>query len=144
MNFQIGSNSIDGGVPLLWGSRAVIQDKNGKLTIVDLATTPPKLEILGDRPAAGIVYTPTVGDGFTVLNGDRALYTYSPAEKTLTGEAIPLPQCQILEDSVRIGQGRFSGNVAVGCEVGLLVTEQGVGFGASMPPELARLAGVRC
>ncbi|MBI3410417.1 MAG: hypothetical protein HY040_18925 [Planctomycetes bacterium] len=141
MNFQLGSNQIFGAwVPLLWGTRAVLQDNQRRISVIECSSNPPRLEILWDSPAAEIEYTPTMEDGgVTILGGGRQLYSYNPGNKALTSITLGLPECQILEDGIRVGTNIFSGNVTFGSAIGFHVTQHGVGMGANFPPELGRL-----
>lgn len=125
-------------IPLLWGTRAVIQDKEHRISVLELSGTTAKLEIVGDRPAPNVEFLPTVG-GFQILQDGRPLYIYSVQDKTLTAIELNLPECQITSQSIRIGASIFSGNVISGFGVGIAVTERGVAMGAPFPEKLAKL-----
>src|SRR5205823_4639895 len=101
----------------------VIQDKQGRLSVIDLSRDIAKLEILGDKPAPGVTFIPSV-NGFQVLEDGKSLYNYNPADKTLSGLALRLPECQVSPGEIRVGESNvFSGNVVAGAGVGLFVTE---------------------
>lgn len=139
MNLRIGSQTfVDVQIPLLWGSRAVLQDEQGRLSVIDLGSDIAKLEIVGDRPAPGIGFLPSI-DGFKILSNGEPVYSYNPEEKTLTMIASELPECQISQSRIRVGSSKFSGNVIVGFGVGIAVTEDRIAIGAPLPTGLAKL-----
>ncbi len=139
MNLKMGSQVfVDVQVPLLWGTRAVVQDKAGRLSVINLAGDAAKLEILGDKPAPGVAFLPTI-DGYTILSNDKQLYTYNPKEKTLTSINLGLPECQIKPWEIRVGSSVFSGNTIMGFGVGIAVRESGIAIGSPLPPGLAKL-----
>jgi len=126
-------------IPLLWGKRAIIQDKKNRLSVIDLSEPKAKLEILGDQPAPGISFEPTFS-GFKILRDGLPLYLYDPTEKRLESLALGLPDCQVTASAIRIGNNQFSDNSIVGFGVGLAVSTEGISFGAPLPPGLAQLA----
>jgi hypothetical protein len=139
MKLIMGSQVFqDVQIPLLWGTRAIVQDEVGQLSVIDLAGEKAKLEILGDKPAPGITYIP-IDDGYAILSGDERLYIYNPKEKRITGIALRLPECQIRPSETRVGTNIFSGNMIAGYSVGIVVTENGIAMGAQLPPGLAKL-----
>ncbi len=139
MNLEMGTQRfIDVEVPLLWGDRAVIQDTEGALSVIDLGQDTARLEVLADEPAPGVEFRPEE-DGFTVLSSGQASYSYAPATKTLTSASPGLPDVQILPTETRVGSSVFSGNVFAGVGVGIRVTERGMEIGAPLPPGLAKL-----
>lgn len=140
MNFRIGSQSfINVQIPLLWGNRAIIQDKKSRLSVIDLSEPKARLEILGDQPAPGMTFEPSFS-GFKILKNGVALYLYDPAENRLESLSLGLPDCQVTPSAIRIGNNQFSGNSVVGFGVGLAVSTEGISFGAPLPPGLAQLA----
>ena len=139
MNLKMGSQVfVNVQIPLLWGTRAVVQDEEGRLSVIDLAGDTAKLEILGDKPAPGVAFVPTI-DGHTILSNDKQLYTYNPKEKTLTSISLGLPECQVKPWEIRVGSSVFSGNAIVGFGVGIAVQESGITMGGPLPPGLAKL-----
>ena len=139
MNLKMGSQVFhDVQVPLLWGSRAVLQDNQGRLSLIDLGGDKAKLEIVGDKPAPGIEFTP-VSNGFKIFNKGNAIYIYYPEEKRLISIDLELPECQLSEWEIRVGSNVFSGNVIAGFGVGIAVTKDGISMGAPLPPNLAKL-----
>jgi len=136
MGSQVFAN-VD--VPLLWGSRAILEDKKGRVTVIDLSGDVAKIEILGDLPAPGVEFRPLSGDLVEILNVGKPLYSYAPATKTLRSVTLNLPECQLSESGTRVGTNRFSNNAIVGFGVGLAVSENGIAMGAPMPPGLAKL-----
>ena len=84
MNIKMGSHDfMDVEIPLLWGKRAVVQDSKGRISVIDLGTDKPTLEILGDSPAPDVEYVP-LADGFQILRDGVPLYSYSPSERKLS------------------------------------------------------------
>lgn len=140
MNLRLGGNEFRNvQVPVLWGTRAILMDKTGKLSIIDLGSTEPRIEILGDEPAPRVAYAPLV-DGISILGADeRELYRYDPKERTLYPISLRLPECEIGLDSIRIGFSVFGANSISGAPVGLVVREDGISLGAPLPAALARL-----
>ena len=53
-------------IPLLWGTRAIVQDRNGALSVINLGGSDAILEILSGEPAEGTEFRPTES-GFDVL-----------------------------------------------------------------------------
>jgi hypothetical protein len=125
-------------IPLLWGKRAIVQDRAGRISVIDLSEATARPEVLGDEPAPGVEYE-LGDDGFTVLREGQRLYKYSPQEKSISSIGLKLPDCQITPSGTRIGGSHFSGNVISGYAVGIAVTEDGMSMGARLPPGLAKL-----
>jgi hypothetical protein len=139
MNIQMGGQIFANvQIPLLWGSRAVIQDTKGRLSIIELSGSKARLEIVGDKPAPGIEFR-LAFEGYEILGQNRPIYTYSPTEKILMGRNLGLPDCQIGPNAIRVGTNIFSGNIVEGSGVGIVVTETGIGMGAPIPKTLAEL-----
>jgi hypothetical protein len=139
MNLHMGSQFFrDVQIPILWGARAVLQDKKGRLSIIDLSGEKPVLEVLADEPAPGAFYVPRA-DGFVIKGDGKELYLYNPREKLLASISLNLPECQITETSTRIGGSMLSGNVFSGFGVGIVVTPNGMSLGAPLPAGLAKL-----
>lgn len=140
MNLRMGSQTfIDVQIPVLWGTRAVIQDRKGSLSIIDLGGTKARLEILADKPAPHARFVPTF-DGFSLLSTDKKeIYTYSPREKKLTSKSLELPSCRVRKDSIEVGSNVFSGGLVVGARIGIRVSKDSIAMGAGLPPNLAEL-----
>jgi hypothetical protein len=139
MNIKMGGQIFSNvQIPVLWGSRAVIQDAKGRISIIELSGPKAKPEIVGDKPAPGIEFR-SVLEGYEILDQQNSLYTYSPSEKKLIGRNLGLPDCQIGPNAIRIGTNVFSGNVVEGYGVGFMVTKTGIGMGAPLPKTLAEL-----
>jgi hypothetical protein len=141
MNLRMGSQVFrDVTIPLLWGQRAVVQDRKGRLSIIDLSGENARIEILADQPAPGVYFLPRV-DGIVIMRqGSDELYSYNAREKLLVGISLRLPECQIGPLRIRVGGSVFSGNVIAGYEVGIAVSEHGMTMGGPLPPGLAKLA----
>lgn len=139
MDLKMGGQTFrDVKIPLLWGSRAVLTDKDGRVSVIDLGGDRPRLEILGDKCAPGVEFVPTV-DGFSVLSEDKALYSYNPVEKTLTSTGLGLPECQIGRREIRVGSAHVTSSTFEGTQVGIAVTKDGIAMGAPLPLGLAKL-----
>lgn len=139
MNLQMGNHIFaDVEIPVLWGKRAILQDKESRISVISLEGAKAKLEILGNKPAPGVPYEVT-GDGFKVLENETELYSFNPDTSTLTGHALNLPELQIESSEIRVGTNFFTGNIVKGHGVGIAVTETGVALGARLPEGLAKL-----
>ncbi|MCW3158896.1 hypothetical protein [Micropruina sonneratiae] len=140
MNLAMGSQTFVGvEIPLLWGTRAVLQDHAGKLSVINLAGDVASLEVLADRPAPDISYAPTANDAFVIKKGEVELYEYNPESKVLTSASLKLPSVQVVGDRIQVGGSVFSNNMIVGAGVGIVVTETGISMGAPLPRSLAVL-----
>ena len=140
MNFRMGGHTFANvEIPLLWGTRAIVEDKEGRISVISLEGTEAKLEILGNKPAPEIPYE-IIEDGFKILENDTEMYSFSPKTGTFTGHALRLPECQIERTKIRVGSNTFSGNVVSDSGVGIVVTETSIGMGAPLPEGLAKLS----
>lgn len=140
MKFVMGSHVFANvQIPVLWGTRAVLQDVKGRLSVIDLSSYKAIVEILGEKPAPGSRYVMLV-DGFAILNEDgERLYSFTPASKRLSTDVLGLPATEILPSQIRVGTNTFSSNMISGAAVGLSVQRESVSLGAPLPEGLARL-----
>jgi len=140
MKLKMGSHIFDDvEIPLLWGTRAVLQDGQGRISVIDLSGDTARLEILGDKPGPGVEFAPTE-EGVDIIEMGERVYSYNPKSRSLTGLGLnPLPECEIGKRRIRVGSNIFAGNVISGFGVGILVTENEVAVGAPLPPHLAKL-----
>jgi hypothetical protein len=140
MNLRMGSQAfVNVQIPLLWGSRAVIQDGQGKLSIINLAGDHAVLEVLEDEPAEGIRFAPRVG-GFAIIEeGGTDVYEVNPTARTITPKSLALPPVTISPSYLKIGGSTLQNNMVSDFAVGVLVTETGLAIGAPLPPGLAAL-----
>ena len=139
MKLKIGNNVFEQvQIPMLWGQRAVVQDDEGAVSVVDLGGDTAVLEVLADEPAPGVEYVPVDG-GFEVLREGKPAYSYIADSKILRSSSGDLPEVEIGEDALRIGTNLFQSNMVVGSPVGLVVSSEGIGLGAPLPPGLADL-----
>jgi len=139
MDIQMGSHifrQVD--VPVLWGTRAILQDKRGRLSVIDLSGPKAIGELIGDEPAPDVEFAPTA-DGFKVIRDGETLYVYSKTEKTITSVSLKLPTIQIQKHKIRVGSNIFQDNIISGSGVGLGITENSVSIATPLPKELARL-----
>jgi hypothetical protein len=124
-------------VPVLWGSRAVLQDPEGHLSIIDIEGDSPILEVLDDQPGPGAKFLPSP-DGYVMLDGKgRELYSVNPKTKSLTPLSLRLPPLTLGMQELRVGSTVLDGKMAVGIGVGAVVTESTVSLGGALPPALA-------
>ncbi|MCH8945067.1 MAG: hypothetical protein IH910_09820 [Proteobacteria bacterium] len=90
MNLNMGSQSFRNvEIPLLWGKRAILQDKKGRISIISLEGEEAKIEVLGDKPAPNIEYE-LVSDGFKIMRMGKDLYSFSPNSRIITGLSLVL------------------------------------------------------
>ena len=139
MNLQMGNQSfMNVEIPILWGKRAILEDKKGRVSIISLEGDEAVLEILGNKPAPNIQYE-IIKDGFKIIINDEEVYCFYPESLIVTGLKLKLPECEINKSGIRIGSNWFSGNVIMGFGVGIAVDEQGISIGGPIPEGLAIL-----
>ena len=132
MDLRMGSHLFRGvTILLLWGKRAIIQDKQERLSVIDLSGSKARIEVLGDNPAPGVDFAPTFS-GFKIFENGVALYHYEPAGKWLQSLSLDLPDCEVTPLGIRVGESIFSNNY-------INVSSEGIGIEASLPPGLAKL-----
>lgn len=135
MDIRLGGQVLrDVEIPLLWGSRVVSQDHQGRLSVVDLSQG-VKIEIIGDRPVPGMPVA-IKGHGFDVLMDGKPLYHYDPEQKMLVSIDLDLPDCQVGPDFVRVGENTFESNTVNGFGIGIVVTPTATWIGGQVPQEL--------
>ena len=138
MDIRLGGQLFrDVQIPLLWGSRAISQDRQGRLSVVDLSEG-VKIEIIGDEPVPGLPIVPNE-HGFDVLVDGKPSYHYDPEQKKFTSIDLGLPDCQIGQKFVRIGANTFDSNSVIGVGIGVVVTQSKTWIGAPLPHELELL-----
>jgi hypothetical protein len=139
MDFRISGQFFSNvQVPLLWGSRAILRDQKGHLSIVNLDDEGARLEVVDDKPAAGANVL-LGADTYVILDSQsRRLYSVDPISKSLTAILLRLPPVTFGERELRLGLHAFEVNM-VGVEVGILVTESAVVLGGLLPSALATL-----
>ena len=139
MNINFGSQKFQNvEVPVLWGNRAILQDGEGKISIISLEGETAKIEVLGNKPAPNITYE-IIDNGFKVIENEIEFYIFYPEKNTISGLAVKLPECEINDNEIRVGTNYFSGNMFYGFGVGIIVSENGIGMGAPLPEKLAKL-----
>lgn len=140
MNLIMGGQVFENvRIPILWGTRAIVQDKKSRMSVIELAEDRPQIEILAGQPAPGVRFRPRV-DGIVVLAADdRELYLYNAREGILSSISLGLPECQITADSTRVGSTYVSGSGFSGLGVGIRVTADGILLGGAVPEGLAEL-----
>ena len=140
MNLKISGQTFKNVVvPVLWGSRAILEDGERRISVVNLEGKTARLEVLGDKPAPGVDYRPTV-EGFDILEGGECLYAYNSDSRILTPGILELPPIEFAESMIRVGTNQYVGDTVTGYGVGLLVTKESISMGAPLPQALAKLA----
>lgn len=139
MNLRMGSQNFNNvEIPLLWGKRAILEDKKGKISIISLEGNEAVLEVLGNEPAPNMQYE-LIKDGFKIIIDGQELYGFDPDRRLITGLSLKLPECEIKSTGIRVGNNMFSGNTFIGFGIGIVINEQGIGMGAPLPQGLAKL-----
>jgi hypothetical protein len=139
MNMNMGNQIFENvEIPLLWGKRAILEDKKGRVSIISLGGTEAFLEVLGSKPAPSIQYE-LIKDGFKIIVNGQELYSFDPERRIITGLSLNLPEIEIQRTGIRVGSNMFSGNKVGGFGVGIVVDERGIGMGAPLPEGLAKL-----
>lgn len=132
MNLTIGSQKfINVKIPILWGKRAILQDQHARLSIIFLSDNECTLEILGNRPAKNIDFSPTE-DGYKIRKNGKEAYHFNVNKKILTDLDGSLPECEIKENGIRAGTNHFQSNLIAGFDIGIHITEQGIGIGVKL------------
>ena len=139
MNLNMGGQKFENvEIPLLWGKRAVLEDKKGRISIISLEGTEAVTEVLGNKPAPNIQYE-LIEDGFKIIIDGKELYSFDPEKRIITGLSLKLPECEIQSTGIRVGDSFFAGNVIMGFGVGIVIDERGIAMGAPLPEGLAKL-----
>ncbi len=146
MNLNIAGNVFQNvTIPLLWGDRAIVQDRKGRISVIDLrggpATSKKPIavpEIIGDEPAPGVEYLPTES-GFNIMRDGEVLYSFDAEDKLLRAGSLDLPEVQIGPSEIRVGGSIFQSNIIYGAAVGIVVDQDSIGIGARLPKGLAEL-----
>lgn len=139
MDIQMGSHAFrDVEVPVLWGTRAILQNAPGAITIMDLSGDEARLEILAGKPGPDTEFRPS-SDGYIIVRDGEDLYSFNPERNEITGITVRLPTCRITDTEIRVGGSVFSGNVVHGFAVGIAIAESGIAMGAPLPDKLAKL-----
>lgn len=125
-------------IPLLWGKRAILEDRAGRISIILLDGNKVVLEVLGNEPTPNIQYEPTE-DGFKVINNGQEIYSFDKERRIITGHSQKLPECEIYSDGIRIGSSLLSRSKDIDFSVGVEVYEQRIVMGNNLPEGLARL-----
>lgn len=125
-------------IPLLWGKRAILEDKTGRISIILLDGNKAILEVLGNEPTSNIQYELKEG-GFKVIHNGQDVYSFDKKRRVITGHSQRLPECEIRGGGIRIGSNVLSRSKAIGFGVGVEVYEQRIIMGNSLPKGLARL-----
>lgn len=138
VNLKIDSHSLqDIRIPVLWGDRAIIQESNNRLSVIDTGGLKPTLEVLRNQPAPGVGFIPTMF-GFQVLRSPDT-YQFNVQEGTFSTQTLGLPDVQLDEFYIRV-EAEIYPNLGAFESVGILqVTPDGNKFGVPMPFALSRL-----
>ena len=139
MNIKMSSQIFkDVEIPLLWGERAVMEDKEGKMYIIALDGEKAVVEVIANEPAPNIEYE-LIENGFKIILNGNDIYSFDPNKKIITSISLNLPECELNQSHTRIGSNIISGCSISGFGVGIVVDEQGMGIGAPLPEGLERL-----
>jgi len=139
MNIKMSSQIFkDVEIPLLWGKRAIMEDKEGKIYIIALDGKKATIEVIANEPAPNIEYE-LVETGFKIILNGNDIYSFDPNKKIITSISLNLPECELNASHTRIGSNIISGCSISGFGVGIVVNEQGMGIGAPLPEGLAAL-----
>jgi hypothetical protein len=139
VNIQLGGQLFaEVAIPVLWGTRAILQDERGRLSIIDLSRELARIEILADKPAPEVPFRPE-SSGIVVLDGNTELYRYDSRDRSLEPLSLDLPACQITNNMIRVGDSVFEGNQVAGFGVGIAISKDSIALGAPVPPQLAKL-----
>jgi len=139
MNLNMGNHIFeDVRIPLLWGKRAILEDKTGCISIILLDGNKVVLEVLGNEPTSNIQYE-LKEDGFKVIRNGQDLYSFDKKRRVITGHSQKLPECEIRGGGIRIGSNILSRSKVIEFGVGVEVYEQRIVMGNSLPKGLARL-----
>jgi hypothetical protein len=138
VNLSMGGQRFENvSIPVLWGTRAIIQDHRGRLGVIDLGEASARLEIVADKPAPGVKFAPRVG-GFAVLDrAGTAIYTFLQTTKQFMPGSLELPELEVSSHGIRVGTNTFSGNMVSGFGVGIAIETRGITIGAPLPAGLA-------
>jgi hypothetical protein len=133
VDLKLASHSLqDVRIPVLWGNRAIVQERDGALSVIDVGGWMPRLEILRNQPAPGIGFRFTWG-GFQIMSYPSDVYEFNIREKTFSSQTFGLPDVQIDEFYVRVGTQIYPNFGGVEGAVGIHVMPSGVQLGAPMP-----------
>ena len=139
MNLNMGNQIFeDVRIPLLWGKRAILEDKTGRISIILLDGNKAVLEVLGNEPTSNIQYK-LKENGFKVIHNGQELYSFDKKRRVITGHLQKLPECEIRCNGIRIGNNVLSRSNAIDYGVGVEVYEQRIVMGNRLPEGLARL-----
>lgn len=85
MNLSIGGQEFrDVEIPLLWGERAVLQDLQGRMSVIYLGGKSAIPEIIGDVPSPEVEFLPTA-NGYKILRDGAPVYSLDIENKILRG-----------------------------------------------------------
>ncbi len=139
MNLNMGSQRFEGvKILLIWGKRAILEDKTSRISIILLDGAKAVLEVLGNKPAPNIQYE-LIEDGFKVILNGQELYSFDKKRRIIKGLSRKLPECEIQSSSIRIGSNILSWDKDIGFGVGIAVYEQRIVMGLPLPEGLAKL-----
>src|SRR5450759_1361286 len=108
MNIRMGGQFfMNVKVPILWGSRAILQDQHGHLSIINLEGDSAVLEVIDDHPSAGASFLPRT-EAFVILDRDGTeLYAVNPKTKSVTSISLRLVPVTVGLQELRVGTNVF-------------------------------------
>jgi hypothetical protein len=138
VNLKIDNHTLENiRIPVLWGDRAIIQESNNRLSVIDTDGLNPTLEVLRNQPAPGIGFIPTMF-GFQVLRSPD-VYEFKVRDRTFSTQTLGLPDVEIDEFYIRVGAEIYSNLRAIEPIVTLHVQSDHVDVGVPIPFPLFRL-----
>jgi hypothetical protein len=126
--------------PLLWGSRLILQEPDGRLSVLNIEPGATRLEVLRNQPAPGMGFVP-LRYGFRIVAFDTRYDVY-PHEGLFFNSAAPdLPDVQIDQLYIRVGSQIFPNVGGYDGRPVIRVTPDGVGMGDFAPVAVSALVG---
>jgi hypothetical protein len=139
MNLVLPNYSFhDAWIPVLWGDRAIVEERSGTLSVIAIENFFPSLEIVRDQPAPGVNFS-IIWGGFQIMRFPNVIYQFNVREKLFTSQTLGLPEVQIAQSYVRVGAEIYPNFSNFDGLVGVQVTPNGVQVGALLPMPLMGL-----
>ena len=134
----MGSNWLSSKVPVLWGQRALVMHPDGKLSIVRFGERRARAEIIKGKPAEGIQFIQS-GDALVIKHHGKDLYRFTETSSGFQVDPIELSLPAVyVDDSKLVVGGMVLSNNMIASEVAVTVSEEGIGIGGRLPPELRK------
>ena len=125
---------------MLWGSRLILQEPDGRLAVLNLDPGAARLEVLRNQPAPGMGFVP-LRYGFRII-ASASHYDVYPQEGLFFNSSVSaLPDVQIDQFYIRVGSQLFPNVGGYDGQPVIRVTPEGVGMGDLSPLTATALAG---